>query len=363
MKYVISLFTVLCVLLALTSCSTESVDIEVPSTERNYVWETESPGSVGLDSLRIDSAFVLADAAEFVRSILVIKNGKAVAEKYFNFNGPDSWHDLRSATKSFTSAITGIAISKGLLRLSDKIADILPEAIHSEADPRIHNVTIKQILQMKSGIGSDFYFNDLPFTQPTVLEFVMNAPMQDDPGARFIYSSNSNILLNAAIAKVSGKSALEFAEEYLCEPLGISISWWEKDTQGIYFGGGGLFLTTRNMAAFGYLFLNNGNYKGEQIIPASWVRNSFNDELGNSINDNVIDNIGYGYLWWIGSLNGFKVYSAQGYGGQLIMLFPELDMIVATTCEAEVDLNQAYYQGNYMAALIKDYILPQTEIN
>jgi len=333
------------VLFIFPSCTTETVDIEIPSTERNYQWDTASPSSVGLDSLRIESSFAVADSAGFLRSILVIKDGKAVAEKYYGYVRPESWHDLRSATKSFTSALVGIAIDKGLLRLNDKIAEILHEAVHAEADSRIYDVTIKDILQMKSGIGGDFYFENVESDQQTLIEYIINAPMQADPGDRFIYSSNSNTLLTAAIAKVSGKSAKEFADEFLCEPLGISISWWEKDIQGNNFGGGGLFLSTRNMAAFGYLFLNDGNLNGQQIISQNWVRASFNDEAG------------YGYLWWIGTLNGYKTYSARGFGGQVILIVPELNMVVAATCDTEIDLNQAYYQGDFILALIRDYIL------
>ena len=343
------------------ACSEETAYLEVPETSEQYPWGTSSPELEGLNQTLIDSAFILAEEQSYMRSILVIKNGKIVAEKYFRYFKQNSWHDLRSATKSFTSAITGIAIDKGLLRLNDKIADILPYGITQNADYRIHKVTIEQLLQMKSGIGSDDFFatynSDIVY--PNILQFIMNTPMQAYPGTTFLYSSNANFLLTAAIKEVSGKSAKEFAEEYLCKPLGISISAWSSDTKGINYGGGGLYLSTRNMAAFGLLYLKNGYVNGQQLISQDWIAISFSDHLHAQTDWSVVKNIGYGYLWWMGKLNEYSIYYAMGYAGQFIIIIPESDMIICTTAKAQVSTTQAGIQEDFIMKLVQEYLLPK----
>jgi len=316
-----------------------TIQIETPSDD----WETSTPTDQGLNSTKLDE--IGESATTGVHSILVIRNEKLVFEKYYNdpthnYKASNK-HVLFSATKSFTSALIGIAIDKGFIQSVDqKVLDFFPEYEFENVDNRKEEMTLRHLLTMTSGLQwsetvySD-YIREMYFSNDSV-QFVLDRPMVSDPGKYYFYNSGCSHLLSAIIKKTSGLDTLEFALEYLFEPIGIERNdvVWMSDTQGSAYGGIGLFLTPRNLAKFGQLFLNEGIWNGEQVISKSWINESTSDQtegipryVGAFPWTHPLD--GYGYQWWTtSSLNAF---AAQGHMGKIIIVFPEEELVVVFT--------------------------------
>jgi hypothetical protein len=156
------------------------------------------------------------------------------------------------------------------------------------------------------------------------LNKALEMPLPDNPGEKFVYSTALTHLMSAILTKTGGVSTEKLAEKYLLDPLGIEVGLWRRDPQGICFGGSELFLTPRDMAKFGYLYLKQGIWNGQSIVPADWVKESVKTQVNTGNWGGFAE---YGYWWWLhpGS------YSAEGWGGQRIIVAPEQDLVVVFT--------------------------------
>ena len=183
----------------------------------------------------------------------------------------------------------------------------------------------------------------------------------NNPGEKFIYSTPGTHLLSAVITKVSGKSSLQYITTNLTEKMEIAINDWEKDPQGIYFGGNNMYLTTRNMAVLGLLYMNSGKLNNEQIIPKEWVDESLIYHNRGSNNWGVLKNIGYGYLWWLGQIGEYQIYTAIGHGGQFVLCVPTLNLIIATNAASNIWWDEANEQELAILDIVGNYILPAVD--
>ncbi|NPD89311.1 MAG: serine hydrolase [Asgard group archaeon] len=302
-------------------------------------WEVSSPEEQGLNSTMLKE--IGESPGSGIHSILVVRNKKLVFEKYYNDPThnyiAENKHVLFSATKSFTSALVGIAIDKGFIQSVDqKVLDFFPEYDFDNVDSRKEEMTLKHLLTMTSGLTWSEtpyldYISEMYFSNDSV-QYVLDKTMFSNPGTYYFYNSGGSHLLSAIIHQTTGQSTLEFAIENLFEPIGIERNdvIWMSDTQGSAFGGIGLFLTPRNMAKFGQLYLNEGKWNEEQIIPKDWINESTTNQIGHIgyfRGTHSMD--GYGYQWWTSSsLNGF---TALGYMGKFIFVLPEEEIVVVFT--------------------------------
>lgn len=321
------------------------------SSEREYwpteEWQYSTPKKQGLDGKMFEDMVVYLDEENiFVDSIIIIKNGYIVFEDYFIGNYPERKHVLWSVTKSFISALIGIALDKGYLEsLDQKALDFFPNISYYDPDPRKENITIENLITMSTGMDWEDDVNYYPMViSENQLEYVFSRPMINDPGTVWNYDTGGTHILSAIIQVATGKTTLEFAKEYLFDPIGISNYSWTQDKQGIYCGGFGLYMKSRDMARFGYLYLNNGSWDNKQIISSEWIQNSTEPHWNYSNGD-----WGYGYLWWLRPNLDF--YSAKGRYEQMIYVLPEEDMVVIFTSNIE----PGTYNTDY---LIENYILP-----
>jgi CubicO group peptidase (beta-lactamase class C family) len=329
------------------------------TVENPYEWETALPESQGLNPQIISDVLNEAESMAFMYSVLIVRNGFLVVEKYFH--GPDS-HDanhIHSVSKSFTSALIGIALRENYLEsLDQKMMDFFPEYITPSLDQRKFDITLRHLLMMRAGF--DWNDNEANWQEyassPNWVKYAIEIPLRDNPGARFNYSTPQTNLLSAIITKASGMSTREFAERFLFEPLQISIGHWHQDPQGYYTGGHEMYYTPRDMARFGYLFLNNGLLDGNQIIPAEWVEESVqNYGYANENWRSFVANSGYGYQWWIDTIGNYNVFYASGKGGQKIMIIRDLNMVIVTTTNA--DSWQTSESQNQAVMVLIDHIL------
>ena len=306
-------------------------------TSTNDGWQIATPAGQGVDEAVLDTAYREARNLPNLFSLLVVKNGYLVAERYFNGARINQPFDTASVTKSFTSALAGIALRDSLLTSVDqKMFEFFPEIDWQQLDGRKSLITIRQMLQMRSGYPweeFDGYLDRLLSTSERI-DLAAEFPLVADPGSKFGYSNLTAHLVGVIVARAANESLLAFGERSLFDPLGISVASWAQDADGYYAGSGATMFTARDMARFGQLYLDGGEYGGMQIVPADWVRDSFESYSATTYNGdilNAIRQLEYGYLWWSGVAGPHHFNFAWGHGGQLICVIPGLDMVIVTT--------------------------------
>ena len=329
-----------CLLLSiLVSCGPSAADLQAvdytPLVRDD--WQVSTPTEQGLDPLLVAEMFHNAAELETIYSLLVIKNGYLIAENYFNTRSVDQKDRLQSVTKSYTSALIGIALEQGCLSSVDqKMLDFFPEVAGKVTDPRKLEITIRNMLEMRAGYPMEegdqaLWDGLLSGRYPPLIEAF---PLVSDPGTRFHYSNLTSNWLGIIVDRACGMNLKAYAEEHLFSALEISPGEWGQDAEGHNNGCGDLHLTPRDAAKFGLLYLNDGMYKGKQVVPTNWVHDSLQTY---SVNEAFVkkvgyfDDIGYGYHWWSTNAGDHNVNFAWGHGGQLIVLVDDYDMVIVTT--------------------------------
>ncbi len=305
-------------------------------------WRTSTPEEQDMDSAKLDQMMEYIDEQDLIiESVVVVRNGYIVFEEY---PGPlydqDMPHVVHSVTKSFASALIGIAIEEGFIDgIEQKFVDLFPERTIENLDSQKESITLEHILTMTAGLEwNEFQY---PWTDPQgnpdprndyikalfsddPVQYVLDLPMMEEPGVRWNYNGGTSHLLSAIVAEATGYDTLDFAREFLFAPLGITEVRWDSDRHGIRYGGSGLYLTPRDMAKFGYLYLHDGMWDGEQVVPADFVAEATKTHYA------VDGYTGYGYQsWW--TCLGTEVYYAAGILGQRIDVVPDLDLVVVFT--------------------------------
>jgi CubicO group peptidase (beta-lactamase class C family) len=294
-------------------------------------WRVSTPEEQGMDSAAL-ARLVDYGAAHHLESLLVVRHGVIVAEAYYAPFRAGLKHRVNSVTKSVIGSLVAIALKSGLIDGPDhKVVDYFPERTIANLDDRKKAITIGNLLNMTSGLAWDEPLNDDPPASMLAMErgadwvqYVLDRPMATAPGAAFNYDSGSTHLLSAILGKAAHESVLDFARERLFGPLGISDVFWRLDPQGIPNGGYGLFLLPRDMAKLGYLYLRNGAWDGEEIVPREWI-----DAIRHATTPMGIANLRYANLFWVNP--DANVYFASGFRGQRILIMPALDIVAVTT--------------------------------
>jgi CubicO group peptidase (beta-lactamase class C family) len=303
-----------------------------------YNWRVSTPEDQGLKADLFEAAYKEAEKTPFMYSVLAVWNGYLIAEKYFNGQNKYIANHIHSASKSFMSALIGIAFDEGYFTsLNQKMMDFFPEYHSANLDPRKYDITLEHLLMMRAGFDwddSERQWQEYA-TSPNWVDYVLNLPLRFNPGEVFHYSTVQTNLLSVIISRVTGLSTKEFADFYLFDTLGISIRQWHRDPQGYYTGGHEMYYSPRDMARFGYLYLNHGLIDDQQIIPSGWINESWNRSGTSTWPWSPLEDTGYGYQWWLGKLSHYDVFFASGKGGQHIICVPDLNMVVVTTTDAD----------------------------
>jgi len=336
--------SVIMIISMLVGCGPSTEDLEaveyIPLSRDD--WKVSTPAEQGLDPMLVAELYYNAAELETIYSLLVIKNGYLIAERYFNEGSVDQEDRLQSVTKSYTSALVGIALEQGYLSSVDqRMMDFFPELAGKITDPRKDQITIRQMLQMRAGYPSEetdavFWEGLLAGRYPPLIE---EFPLIADPGTEFHYSNLTSNWLGIIVDRTTGTNLKSFAEEHLFSAIGVEAGEWGTDAEGHNNGSGDLHFSARDAAKFGLLYLNDGVYEGNQVVPTDWVHDSLQSY---SENINVtggfpanwglsISDIGYGYQWWTAKAGDYRLDFAWGHGGQFIVLVDELDMVIVLT--------------------------------
>jgi CubicO group peptidase (beta-lactamase class C family) len=327
-------------------------------------WETASPEALGFRAgalEALDKEFAVG-AHGYVDSMLVIRHGRIAIERsyahdydrlfvgkgepgIYNYYDP-AWHPyykrtklhtMQSVSKSVTSALVGMAIARGEIAGVD--VKVMPyfSSFSVKPDPRRDRMRIRDLLTMTAGIAWDESSTSYTNAKNNCAEmeaaddwiqYVLDQPMAAEPGTTFVYNSGATQLLSYIIRKATGKEADDYAREHLFAPLGIEY-FWKRTPKGLADTEGGLYLQPRDLAKFGLLYLEEGMWEGRRILPVDWTKQSTRWMLDAGKTDR-----GYGYKWWVLSRKGagsYDAYAALGYGGQRLIVVPELDLIAIFT--------------------------------
>jgi CubicO group peptidase (beta-lactamase class C family) len=307
-------------------------------------WPTSTPAKQGMSEEKLDELVRSIRENEYrgVHSLLIVKNGYLVLEEYFEGWEASRLHTLQSVSKSFTSALIGIAIEQGAIRgVDEKILSFFPERTDiKNLDSRKRAITLEDLLTMRSGTDYHERGPDAPHFQLNALprgwdRFYLDRPMVRDPGTHFLYDSGGVILMSSMLKARTGLHADAYADKYLFAPLGITRTNWFRNRERHPHTGGGLDLRPRDMARFGLLYLRGGRWGSRQVVPADWVEVSLKQHV--DLNGRSYDK-GYGYLWWIlkddSNVQDARIFAAKGFMGQYIFLVPGRDMVVVVTAGA-----------------------------
>jgi CubicO group peptidase (beta-lactamase class C family) len=343
---------------------TDSAPPNIPA--RDYwpttAWRAAAPDSQRLDPARLGAAFrYLGEHVPHMNSLLIARGGYLVYERYRD--GAETLRNVKSVTKSVLAALIGIAIQTGDLASADEpLGYILPEAFATVEDRRKREITIRDLLTMRSGLEwSEYGPSVVEMTaSPDWVQHVLAIPLIHDPGAQFNYSTGDAHLLSASLQTLTGLSALAFADLCLFGPLGITRRAWPADPQGVTIGGAELQLTPRDMLKFGYLHLNRGLWDGSQIIPAAWIDACATYyTLFEPRDDHDCEVLGYGQLWWLRPQGPYESYIAVGLGGQFITVIPDLDLVVVMTGDL-VNMPDNFRNNRMLCQfnLVEEFIVP-----
>ena len=337
---VLAAFITMTALPVLAGCSGPSLEdlagITYAPLERED-WQTATPEEVGLDPLLVARAYYEAEKRDTLFGLLVVKDGRLVAENYYNGADVDEIDRRASVTKSYTSALAGIAIDQGFLPGVDaKMLDYFPDV--TVTDPRKNDITLRDMLRMQAGYPWEEENGqawDIMWTGD-YLHAVEDLPLTADPGTKFQYSSLTAHWTGVVVARSTGLDLMSLGNRYLFGPLGVTPGEnWNRDVDGYYIGGGDILFTARDMARFGQLYLDGGVHNGRQLISTGWV----NDSLATHVvktwgNIGRFHDMGYGYYWWTAACGEHRVSFAWGHGGNLIVLVPDLNMVVVVTADS-----------------------------
>ncbi|HEY5623280.1 MAG TPA: serine hydrolase, partial [Gammaproteobacteria bacterium] len=256
-------------------------------------------------------------------------DGELVVEEYFNGKGPSSVANVKSVSKSVISALVGVAIEAGYLESVDQpIGDFFGDELAGEVGRMKAAITIEDLLTMQSGLETTSNRNYGAWVMSRDwVGFALGQPIEYPPGALMEYSTGNTHLLSAILTRATGESTWAFARDVLGAPLGFELAQWPRDPEGIFFGGNDMEFTPRQMLAIGELYINDGQADGRHVIPGAWVQASLEPRAVSTRESGRY----YGYGWWIREMAGHMTPYAWGYGGQFIVLAPELDLVIVTT--------------------------------
>lgn len=294
-----------------------------------------TPEAEGVSSKSILNFLESADTSKHeFHSFMFVRHGNVIAEGWWNPYAPDLKHTMYSTSKSFTSTAIGFAVDEKLLTVNDKVISFFPEYAPDSVSPYLAQLTVKDLLTMSVGQDPD-PTQKVPADSLWVKGF-LETPILNEPGTKFLYNSMATYMLSAIVTRVTGEKVIDYLKPRLFDPLNIAGIDWETDPSGVNTGGWGLRLKTEDMAKFGQLLLQNGEWNGQQLISREWVKEATTSKIIQRPDLSAEEQAksdwlqGYGYQFWRCRNNAFR---GDGAFGQYIIVMPEQDAVIAITSE------------------------------
>ena len=319
-----------------------------------------TPEAEGIASSAILDFVRAADSGlDSLHSMMIVRHGRVVAEGWWKPYTAGRPHMMFSVSKSFTSAAVGLAISEGLLTLDDRVVDLLPDDLPTDIDAHLNALTVRHLLTMTTGHAVDTVELADSSHGDNWARAILAQPLSYAPGTHYIYNSGATHVLSAILQRLTGQRLLDYLEPRLFAPLGITDATWESSPQGIDAGGWGLSITTEQLAVFGQLLLQRGQWNGRRLVPAEWIDEATSAQVDTSAADHDLDGRqGYGYQFWRNRLAGYR---ADGAFGQLCIVLPDQDAVVVLTSALPVAQLALDLVWEHLLPAFGDSALPPTE--
>ena len=298
------------------------------------LWAESSTEAEGMDSAPLLDALADIESRDIgVHSLLVVRNGRCVLERYGVEEGrqltPADLRILHSTTKTMTSMLVGIAVGEGRIpSLQSRAADYFEAGEVADRSPAKDRITLEDLLTMRSGLdySEGVTDNSKAFASECAARVILSRRMVAEPGTQWNYSTADSQILAEIVRRATGKTPLEYATERILAPLGIREVRWSADRGGTNVGGSRLYLRPRDLARFGWMLLSGGRAGDEQLVPETWIETATRQHVL-ATTGYVVDE-GYGYHCWMPSFGGF---ATRGYMGQNMYVLPDLKLVVVFT--------------------------------
>lgn len=296
-----------------------------------------------------------------LHSVIVVKDGKKIYERYDTGHDASELHSMWSASKTFTAVAVGFAIQDSLLTVNDRVISFFDDAdLPSEKSEWLQKLSVRDLLTMSSGLGIDGIGKVRGGIWSNPAKEVLAAPMDSEPGSRYKYNSMNTYLLSQIVQKVTGLKTSEYLNRKLFRPLGITRWEWEESADGVTVGGWGLCTRTESLAKFGLFLLQKGFWDGRQLLDSKWIEElsschilqydpagTSREQLASYADDDWKQ--GYGYQVWRCTHNAYR---ADGAHGQLAIIIPEKNTVVA--------VNAQFHKGKQnFVRKVWEYVYPE----
>jgi CubicO group peptidase (beta-lactamase class C family) len=284
----------------------------------------EAQGVSSADILELVNA--LDAGVREIHSLVLLRHGQVVAEGFWSPYSVDDIQVLYSGTKSFNATAIGLLADEGKLSVDDLVLSKFPELAPAQPDPNMAAMRIRDLLTMSTGHSQDTIDTLRAAPNGEWTRAFLATAVQNAPGSPFVYNSGAAYMLSAIVERVSGQGVEEYLAPRLFAPLGIQKHLWGSSPEGVNLGDGGLSVRTEDFAKFGLLYLQGGQWNGQQVLSEQWVTDATSVEVTNGNNDGNWS-FGYGYQFWRSRVG----YRADGSLGQYSFVLPEQDMVLAIT--------------------------------
>jgi CubicO group peptidase (beta-lactamase class C family) len=313
-----------------------------------------TPESQGVDSGKILEFIEAADKkVDSMHSFMMLRNGKVVAEAWWAPESPDKPHVLWSLSKSFTSTAVGLAVADGKLSVDDPVLKFIKDdELPADVSTNLKSMRVKDLLTMSTGHQSEPMMRD----QTEWVKTFLKHPVQHLPGTHFHYNTPATYMQSVVVKRATGEDILSYLEPRLFQPLGIKSPKWDQSPEKISLGGYGLYLCTEDIAKFGQLYLQKGNWNGKQLIPENWIAEATSKQVSNGSDPTKDWNQGYGYQFW---RCRHDAYRGDGKDGQFCIVMPKQSAVIAITAntrDMQAELNLVW---DYLLPALQDTPLPE----
>ncbi len=289
----------------------------------------------GLEAVATEAA-----GLDQLHALVIRRGGDTLFERAFAGPGLDAVANVKSVSKTLVALLTGIAIERGAIAGAE--TRVLAALGRPAAGDVRDEITLGDLLSMRAGLaGTSGGSYGAWVASRDWVDHALTREVVAEPGGRFIYSTGGWHVLGAVLARATGRDLLALARDWLGEPLGIEIPPWERDPQGRYMGGNQMALTPRALARVGEMVAGGGRWDGAQVVPARWIERSW-EPRGRS----PFSGDSYGYGWFLTRHAGRRVAYGRGYGGQVLAVAPEIDLVIAITSDPGRPARSAGYFGD-----------------
>lgn len=314
-----------------------------------------TPEAQGVSSTQVRKFIEAADKrVTTMHSLMLVRNGHVVAECWWKPESADQQHVLWSLSKSFTSTAVGFAVAEGKFSIDDPVLKFFPEEAPANPSEKLKMMRVRDLLTMSTGHETEPDVRGK--TDQAWVKTFLEHPVPHKPGAHFQYNTPATYMLSVIVQKTTGQTVLEYLKPRLFEPLGIVNPRWDNSPQGITLGGYGLYVRTEDIAKFGQLYLQNGQWNGKQLLSPEWVTMATSKQVSNGSDPTKDWDQGYGFQFWLCRHGAFR---GDGKDGQFCIVIPEKNVVIAMTANTRDMQGQLNVVWDELLSAFADGPLPE----